>query len=264
MIKFTAAATINWIIQIRWHRSSLNSHNNKRPEEPIENSATSFRLLKNWIAVPETDQSVPHGAGAIVATPEDLTIFIRALFAGQLVSKQSLERITDTSTGMGQGMTKFPFDNRRALGHGGAIDGFQSNLAYFPEDDVVVAVCGNGIAHPFNDVMIGLLTRAFGLPVTPPAETIEVDVETLRNYEGIYAAEGFPLKITIAVGEKGNLTGQATGQSAFPFSATSETKFRFDPAGIKVEFFESKEDKGFDSFKFEQGPNKQTFKKTVK
>ena len=150
------------------------------------------------------------------------------------------------------------------LGHGGAIDGFRSNLAYFPDDDVVVAVCGNGIAHPFNDMMIGLLTRAFELPVAPPAEAIEVDAETLRKYEGLYAADGFPLKITIAVDEKGNLTGQATGQNAFPFSATSETSFRFDPAGIKVEFLQSDENEAVNSFKFQQGPNNLIFQKTVK
>ena len=234
------------------------------PDEPIENEAKSFRMMKSWISTRETHQSVPHGAGAIVSTPEDLAKFIRALFDGKLVSKQSLEKITDVSSGLGQGMMQFPFDDKRAFGHGGAIDGFQANLAYFPNEDLVVAVCSNGIAHPFNDVLIGVLTRGFGLPVTPPAETIEVDVEMLRKYEGVYAAEGFPLKITIAIDDDGNLTGQATGQSAFPLSATSETKFHFDPASIKIEFLEGDESGEVNRFKFEQGPNKLTFEKEVK
>ncbi len=35
-------------------------------------------------------------AGEIVSTPEELTIFIRALFDGKLVSQQSLKKITDS------------------------------------------------------------------------------------------------------------------------------------------------------------------------
>ncbi len=39
--------------------------------------------------MPETDMSIPHGAGAIVSTPTDLVKFISALFDGKLVSKES-------------------------------------------------------------------------------------------------------------------------------------------------------------------------------
>ncbi len=232
------------------------------PAAAIKNNADSFRHLNEWIKVPPTDPSVPHAAGVIVSTSGDLATFISGLFAGKLVSSASLGRLTDTSGGMGQGMMAFPFGRKRALGHGGAIDGFRSNLAFFPDEDVVVAICSNGLVYPLNQVTIGALTRVFELPAELPSfAAAEVSEQQLRLYEGTYAAENFPLKITIAVDGDGKLTGQATGQSAFPLTAKSDTDFRFDAAQIRMKFFESAPGKGYDRIRFQQGPMKQEFKK---
>ena len=232
------------------------------PESPIENNASSFRRFKEWITVPATDQSVPHGAGTIESTPSDLTTFITALFDDQLVSQETLQRMTDTSTGMGQGIVAFPFNRKRALGHNGAIDGFRSSLAYFADDDVAISICSNGVVYPFNQMMIDSLTRVFGLPAKLPSfESVEVDTAQLQQYAGTYAADDFPLKITISVNPAGKLMGQATGQGAFPLTANSDTKFRFDAAQIRIEFFESDPGKGFDRFRFQQGPMRREFAK---
>ena len=48
-----------------------------------------------------------------------------------------------------------------------------------------------------------------------------------------------PIKITIAE-SNGQLTAQATGQSAFPLTATSETDFVFETAGIQMIFSNQK------------------------
>ena len=232
------------------------------PASTIENNADSFRHINEWIKVPPTDPSVPHAAGVIVSTSGDLVTFVSGLFAGKLVSQASLDRMTDTSGGLGQGLMSFPFGRKRALGHNGAIDGFRSGLAYFPEDDVVIAICGNGVVYPFNQLMIESLKRVFAMPAELPSfASVEVSEKQLRLYEGTYAAENFPLKLTIAVDGDGKLTGQATGQSAFPLTAKSDTDFRFDAAQIRMEFFESAAGKGYDRIRFQQGPMKQEFKK---
>lgn len=232
------------------------------PESPIENNAASFRRFRDWVKVPGTDQSVPHGAGTIESTPAELITFITALFDGKLVSQECLERMTDTSTGMGQGIMAFPFNRKRALGHNGAIDGFRSSLAYFPKDDVAISICGNGVVYPFNQMMIDSLTRVFEMPAELPSfESVDVATEQLKQYEGTYATDNLPLKITISVNEAGKLMAQATGQGAFPLTANSATKFRFDPAQIRIEFFESEVGKGFDRFRFQQGPMRREFAK---
>lgn len=55
----------------------------------------------------ETDMSVPLGAGAIVSTPSDLVKFINALFAGKVLSKESLAVMTSPKDNLEWGFSRF-------------------------------------------------------------------------------------------------------------------------------------------------------------
>ena len=63
----------------------------------------------------------------------------------------------------------------------------------------------------------------------------QVPQKVLEQYAGVYGADGFPLDLEIKV-KDGSLYGQATGQSEFPLTAESETRFRFKLAGIVINF----------------------------
>lgn len=63
----------------------------------------------------------------------------------------------------------------------------------------------------------------------------EVSLETLQQYTGVYATEGFPLDIKVFI-ENDQLMAQATGQGAFPLTAKSETEFTFPTADITMVF----------------------------
>lgn len=131
--------------------------------DPAENEAASFRYRdEQWNAMPETDMSIPSGAGAIVSTPDDLTDFIYALFEGKLVSEQSLEKMTSFENRMGIGLIKSPFYNTFTYGHSGTIDGFRSHLAYFPDQKVAMAITANGMNYKMNDILIGIPSIYFG------------------------------------------------------------------------------------------------------
>ena len=58
-------------------------------------------------------------------------------------------------------------------------------------------------------------------------------------YLGVYASEQIPLKITVTKEEK-SLIAQATGQSAFPLTATNKNVFKFAQAGVVMEFVPEK------------------------
>lgn len=75
------------------------------------NEAISFYYYNNDFIKfePETNMSVPLGAGAIVSTPSDLTVFIEALFAKKIVNESSLNQMQTIKDGMGMGMFSFPF-----------------------------------------------------------------------------------------------------------------------------------------------------------
>jgi len=158
----------------------------------------SYQFVSNWKQMPETDMSIPGGAGAVVSTPIDLTKFIEALFSLKLVKQSSLDQMKTITDGFGMGMFQIPFYDHKAYGHGGGIDGFGSNLAYFPEDSLAIAYCTNGMVYSMNDVLIGVLSIYFKRDYSIPTFTsISMKTEELDKYLGVYSSTQLPLKITI-------------------------------------------------------------------
>ncbi|HCY75439.1 MAG TPA: peptidase [Ignavibacteriales bacterium] len=196
----------------------------------------SYRFEGKWVQAKETDMSIPSGAGCIVSTPTDLTKFIEALFSLKLVSENSLKQMKTIIDRYGMGMREIPFYNKRAYGHNGRIDGFTSNLAYIPEDSLAISFCSNGEIFPVNEIMIGALSIYFNQEYTIPTfKAIALKTEDLDKYLGVYSSLQMPLKISITK-DNTTLFAQATGQDAFPLEAIEKDKFRFDEAGVKVEF----------------------------
>ena len=204
------------------------------------NECISFAFNKTWQPLPETDMSIPGGAGAIVATADDLTKFISALFSNKLVSEKSLATMRTLTNGFGMGMFPESFNGKSGFGHGGSIDGFTSYLVYYPEDSLAIAYCSNERGYPANTVKQDALTIYYGLPFKiPEFKTIALTSEELDKYLGVYSSKQLPLKITMSVASSGNddwLIAQATGQSSFPLDATDKDVFKFDAAGIVLKF----------------------------
>jgi len=203
---------------------------------PANNEAYSFAYTGGWQQQPETDMSIPGGAGAIVSTPTDLVKFIEALFGGKLVSQASLDQMQTMRDNYGMAMLVLPFNDKRSYGHGGSIDSFLSMVSYFPEDKVAIAYISNGAVYAPNDVMIGVLSIYFNEPYQIPSfKTMALKTEDLDKYLGIYSSTQIPLKITIT---KNNTTlmAQATGQSQFSLEALDIDKFGFTQAGITMLF----------------------------
>ena len=226
-----------------------------------QNEASSFRFASGqWTAMPETDMSIPHGAGAVVSTTQDLALFIQGLFNKKLVSEAMLARMITMKDNYGLGLVMLPMGSKRGYGHGGTIDGFSSMISYFPEQKLTMATAFNGVATPINDVYLGILSIAFGLPYKVPTFEAPADLKLdLTHYEGTYSSKQFPLKITMFK-QGDQLMSQATGQGAFPLQPQSETQFTFETAGIVIDFVKSEAGR-FDQFTLRQGGGKYLFEK---
>jgi CubicO group peptidase (beta-lactamase class C family) len=197
--------------------------------------AASYQYTNNtWVQQPETDMSIPGGAGGIVSTPSDLVKFIDALFAGRLISAEHLAMMKTIRDGYGMAMFRIPFYDKISYGHTGGIDGFSSVLGYFPDEKMAFAYCGNGVVYSVNNILIGVLSIYFDKPYTiPPFKTSPA--KELAPLLGNYSNMQLPLKITVT-NSNGVLTAQATGQSAFELEAIGNNKFKYEPAGILMEF----------------------------
>ena len=202
-----------------------------------DNECFSYKYAGGkWVKEPETDMSIPSGAGAVVSDPEDLDIFISALFAEKLISAGSLAQMKTIKEGYGMGMFSAPFGDKKLFGHTGGIDGFTSVLYYEPSDHISVALTCNAGNFSNNEILIAVLNSYYGKPFTiPDFTTTNYTPVNLDDYLGTYASKQVPLKILITKNEKG-LIAQATGQPPLNMTANKKDVFSFAQAGIVLEF----------------------------
>ena len=85
-------------------------------------------------------------AGSLTSTTGELATFLDALFAGELISQDSLDEMTATGPERyGLGLEAFDMPSgERFYGHGGAIDGYTSVMGFNPDTgDTLVILTNN-------------------------------------------------------------------------------------------------------------------------
>ncbi len=184
----------------------------------------------------------PYAAGSLLSNVDDLATWNRALLAGTLIERETLEKawnvheLTDgTSTGYGFGWSIGESDGNRIINHDGDISGFASDGIVFPEEKLFVTILTNSEVFERNPG--GLASRiaalALGKP-DPEPNTVSIDPELLDLYAGEYElAPGVTLEI-FRDGDR--FFSQGTGEPAFEIFAESETKFFLKVADSRVEF----------------------------
>ncbi len=182
--------------------------------------------------------SIPHAAGALYSTTEDLLRWEQGLFGGKLISAASLAKMTTPfKNDYAFGLIVQTTSGRKVIQHGGGIEGFNTLLAYYPDSKVTVAVLANinGQAPGQIAAKLGELAHGGTVQTTSERKEISLPVATISKYVGTYElAPGANMMIRL-VGD--HLTTQLTGQQQFPIFAESETKFFLKVVDAQVEFF---------------------------
>jgi CubicO group peptidase (beta-lactamase class C family) len=205
-----------------------------------------------WDKIDEWNNDIAFSSSGIISTPEDLTLFNRELFKGKLVSLPSVELMKTLKDTYGMALIRFPFGERKFFGHNGKIEGFESTMGYYQQDDMTISLLSNGVNYSQNDIMLGILSIYYKSPYRFPVfETL--NPEKIKDYAGTYASKDIALKVTIFE-KNGALYGQATGQPEFPLTYADEDLFYFQAGNIEMEF-------STNSFVLKQGRNKFNFMK---
>jgi D-alanyl-D-alanine carboxypeptidase len=222
-----------------------------------KNQAKSYQFTNgNYQISSETDMSIPIGAGNIISTPTELLKFILGLEQGKLIKPESLNKMKNFMDGYGYGLVKVPFEEYSGFGHTGGIDNFRSALFYFPDLKTAMSFTTNQADMDTNEISIKMLETAMGKDFEMPSfKTLVIPEAELQKFIGNYSSPDIPLKINVFIKDK-TLMAQATGQGAFPLEATSKTSFKFDMAGIAIDFYPAKK-----QFVIIQGGTKNTFTK---
>jgi CubicO group peptidase (beta-lactamase class C family) len=182
--------------------------------------------------------SIPHAAGALYSTTEDLLRWQQGLFGGKLISAGSLAKMTTPfKDDYALGVVVRTAGGRKVVQHGGGIDGFNTFLAYYPDNQLTVAVLANINGRTPTEIATKLADLAHGgvVQLTSERKEIALPIAALSKYVGTYdLAPGVHMMIRLA-GDR--LTTQLSGQQQFPIFAESETKFFLKAVEAQVEFF---------------------------
>jgi D-alanyl-D-alanine carboxypeptidase len=107
------------------------------------------------VPMPNLDISILYSAGGICSTADDLLRWNHALVSGTAVSPASYARMTtgvrpthQAPPGYGYALVIDSLDGRRWIWHNGVVFGFQTHLAWFPDEDLTIAVSIDADAAP--------------------------------------------------------------------------------------------------------------------
>jgi len=107
--------------------------------------------------------SIPHAAGALYSTTEDLLKWEQGLFGGKVLKPESLAKMTtpfkeNYACGLGVQI----IDGHKRIEHGGGIEGFNTNLAYYPDEKLTVVVLANVNGKAPEEIAAKLASIAHG------------------------------------------------------------------------------------------------------
>jgi D-alanyl-D-alanine carboxypeptidase len=203
---------------------------------------------------PYLSMSQPYAAGSLCSTTRDLVRWNDALVRGRVVSPASYALMAGPSTqkdgtpikngyGFGLGMGKF--GERRAVAHSGGIHGFAADMAWLPDDSVLVVALTNAGSPAAGRLIRLAAAAALGdpLPGAPRATLTEAD---RQRYVGSYRlatpdggtmdvrvwSEGGQLRAHPA--GQGQLTLVPQGDHAFLDSSNPNIAIRFTLEGARA------------------------------
>jgi CubicO group peptidase (beta-lactamase class C family) len=188
------------------------------------------------------NMTVPFSAGALYSTTGDLLRWEQGLFGGKLLSPESLKEMTTPfKNNYAFGLEVHSVGGHEVIEHNGGIEGFNTLLAYYPEDKLTVVVLANVNGSAPGDIGRDLATVAYGGNVLLPSERkeVQVDPKILDGYVGSYQlAPNFILTITR---EGDGLFLQATHQPKFAIFPESDHDFFARAIDVQITFVTDKQ-----------------------
>jgi CubicO group peptidase (beta-lactamase class C family) len=182
--------------------------------------------------------TIPQGAGALYSTTGDLLKWEQGLFGGKVVKAASLDKMTTPfKNNYGFGLMIETTKGYKRISHGGGIEGFNTELDYYPDDKLTVVVLANLNGPAAGDIAGKLGQIAHGEMVTLSSERKELTLSSnaLGQYAGAYQMpNGGPMMLIAMDGNQ--LTAKLGPQSAFPIFPQSETMFFLKVVDAQIEF----------------------------
>lgn len=141
------------------------------PERILKNRASGYSNAgKTLVNARYLDMTIPHAAGSLYSTVEDLLIWDQALYTEKLLPAKVLERMfTPFKDNYAYGWMVRTENNRQVIGHGGGINGFSTMILRIPQERLFAAALSNLETRDAGRIANELARLALGEKVDLPA-----------------------------------------------------------------------------------------------
>lgn len=220
---------------------AMESSRYDKPQEIVENRARGYvrKSRREIFNAPYIDMSLPHAAGALSSTVEDLCKWERSLSKHELIPKKlSDEMFTPVKNGFACGWMIDEHHGHKRISHAGGINGFSTMIARFPDDEAAVIVLSNveSCFYSAPTIAAGLssivLEEDYDLPRI--REKISVDPKVSRAYVGTYKIS--PDQVFEVKQEADQLTIQGNDQALFEIFPETETEYFLEDLDAQIQF----------------------------
>ena len=195
-----------------------------------------------FVNAPYLSMTQPYAAGSLISTVDDLAIWSEAVFSGELVKKEWLDRAftayklkNGESSGYGFGWFISDYQGHRTIEHGGGINGFSAYEMALPDDGIFLAILTNSTIAARNPepravTVAGLI---LGIP-EPEGKPVSLAAKDIDPLAGVYVDDRKEERYITREG--GTLYSQRRGQGRYELVAESPTEFFFKDNLSRVRF----------------------------
>ena len=171
------------------------------------------------------DHTWPYAAGSLCSTVGDLVRWTDALHGGRVLSEESYRAMTTpaplldgTPIRYAMGLGVDAPGGRRVIQHGGGINGFLSQLSWYPDEDLTVAVLQNSAGpRGAGALAAALAERVLGPAPEPPVAAFDGDYGALTGtYRGAARGQMMELAVLVEDGQLALRVGDGDGEPARP------------------------------------------------
>ncbi len=142
---------------------------------------------------PDLSSVLPFSAGALMSSAPDMARFLKLLLRDEVlapISREQIIRLVPLNDGApafyAEGcLLVTEFEGREKISHAGSISGGSAQMAYYPQDDLIIAIGANASGlHPHPWSLERRIARIV-LGLEPPAVADKpLTAEKARQYEG--------------------------------------------------------------------------------
>ena len=179
----------------------------------LKNRASGYeRSGSHYVNADYIDMSVPYAAGSMYSTVEDLYLWNQALYAGTLLQKGNMDLMFakhiavggNSFYGYGWGVGDITIgsspDRIFTVGHGGSIDGFNTQITRIPSDKTIIVLLNNTGGAPLNEITSSIAAIIYDKSFNPPKRSVAYSMAEQMEKEGVQAAGKYYNRIKDSTG----------------------------------------------------------------